>query len=210
MSGKRQKKVSADGFPPNGPHVRPNQKRDATGTDDFFLQQQLINQVVRAIWMPDGIGQEEQNKGYVAAIALMEGIRPQDAIESLLTVQMVATHNVALDCLHRAMLPHQTFEGRNQNLKHAEKLLAIYPQQTAALDKHRGKGQQKVTVEHVHVAAGGQAIVGHVEHGRAAGRRTKGAGAKPERLSASTSGAPQPFRRTDEEAHERRIDDGED
>lgn len=33
-----------------------------------------------------------------------------------------------------------------------------------ALNRHRGKGQQKVTVEHVHVYAGGQAVVGNVEH----------------------------------------------
>jgi hypothetical protein len=51
------------------------------------------------------------------------------------------------------------------NLKHAAKLMALYTQQLAALDKHRGKGQQKVTVEHVHVAPGGQAIVGTVESG---------------------------------------------
>ena len=31
-----------------------------------------------------------------------------------------------------------------------------------ALNRHRGKGQQKVTVEHVHVHAGGQAVVGMV------------------------------------------------
>jgi hypothetical protein len=31
------------------------------------------------------------------------------------------------------------------------------------LNGHRGKGQQKVTVEHVHVHSGGQAIVGTVE-----------------------------------------------
>jgi hypothetical protein len=30
-------------------------------------------------------------------------------------------------------------------------------------NRHRGKGQQKVTVEHVHVHAGGQAVVGMVE-----------------------------------------------
>jgi hypothetical protein len=34
-----------------------------------------------------------------------------------------------------------------------------------ALDKHRGKGQQTVRVEHVTVNAGGQAIVGNVEAG---------------------------------------------
>src|SRR5215467_9650868 len=31
------------------------------------------------------------------------------------------------------------------------------------LNRHRGKGQQKVTVEHVHMHAGGQAVVGTVE-----------------------------------------------
>ena len=33
-----------------------------------------------------------------------------------------------------------------------------------SINRHRGKGQQKVTVEHVHVHSGGQAIVGNVEH----------------------------------------------
>jgi hypothetical protein len=32
-----------------------------------------------------------------------------------------------------------------------------------ALNRHRGKGQQKITVEHVHVHSGGQAVVGVVE-----------------------------------------------
>ena len=31
-----------------------------------------------------------------------------------------------------------------------------------ALNRHRGKGEQKVTVEHVHVHSGGQAVVGMV------------------------------------------------
>ena len=34
-----------------------------------------------------------------------------------------------------------------------------------ALDKHRGKGQQTVRVEHVHVYEGVQAIVGNVQTG---------------------------------------------
>ena len=34
-----------------------------------------------------------------------------------------------------------------------------------ALNRNRGKGQQKVTVEHVHVHSGGQAIVGAVQGG---------------------------------------------
>jgi hypothetical protein len=38
-----------------------------------------------------------------------------------------------------------------------------YAQLLDALNRHRGKGQQKVTVEHVHVHSGGQAVVGVVE-----------------------------------------------
>ncbi len=48
-------------------------------------------------------------------------------------------------------------------LKHAQKLIATYARHLEALKKHCGKGQQRVTAEHVNVAAGGQAIVGSVE-----------------------------------------------
>ena len=45
----------------------------------------------------------------------------------------------------------------------------------SALNRHRGKGQQKVTVEHVHVHAGGQAVVGIVETpGRRGWREIRG------------------------------------
>ena len=50
------------------------------------------------------------------------------------------------------------------NLNFATKLTRTYALHMEALDKHRGKGQQKVTVEHVHVHQGGQAIVGTVNH----------------------------------------------
>src|SRR5213080_4136932 len=60
--------------------------------------------------------------------------------------------------------------GRRENLSQANKLSRTYATLLEALNRHRGKGQQKVTVEHVHVHEGGQAIVGNVEGG---GTRTK-------------------------------------
>lgn len=48
-------------------------------------------------------------------------------------------------------------------MRHAERLMRIYNQQVDTLNKHRGKGQQKVTVEHVTVNEGGQAVVGSLE-----------------------------------------------
>jgi hypothetical protein len=61
------------------------------------------------------------------------------------------------------MLGEQTFEGRRENLAQANKLSRTYATLLDALNRHRGKGQQKVTVEHVHVHSGGQALVGMVE-----------------------------------------------
>jgi hypothetical protein len=61
------------------------------------------------------------------------------------------------------MLAQQTFEGHREYLSQANKLSRTYAVLLDALNRHRGKGQQKVTVEHVHVHAGGQAVVGMVQ-----------------------------------------------
>jgi hypothetical protein len=61
------------------------------------------------------------------------------------------------------MISEQSFEGRDANLRHAERLLATYARQLEVLDGHRGKGQQQVTVKYVNVESGGQAVVGNVQ-----------------------------------------------
>jgi hypothetical protein len=80
-------------------------------------------------------------------------------------VQMVATHEAALECFRRAALAEQTFAGREMGLKYGDKLVRSFAALTDALNRHRGKGQQVVRVEHVTVQAGGQAIVGAVTQG---------------------------------------------
>jgi hypothetical protein len=74
-----------------------------------------------------------------------------------MAAQLFASHAAAMDCYRRAMLPGQTDYGREMNLAHAAKLTRANAAQVEALAKHRGKGQQKVIVEHVHVHQGGQA-----------------------------------------------------
>src|SRR3979409_1213647 len=80
----------------------------------------------------------------------------------MLAAQLVGCHNASMECYRRAMIGEQTFEGRRENLAQANKLSRTYATLLEALNHHRGKGQQKVTVEHVHVHAGGQAVVGMV------------------------------------------------
>ena len=79
-----------------------------------------------------------------------------------------------MECYRRAIIGDQTFEGRRENLAQANKLSRTYATLLEALNRHRGKGQQKVTVEHVHVHSGGQAVVGLVEN------PGRGAQGKPE------------------------------
>lgn len=122
-----------------------------------------VNEIADMLFSYEGMTEAEKHTRVVRAIELYNGLAPADGLEGMLAEQMVGTHSAALECLRRAAHTNQTFEGRDMALKHATKLMELYAKQVAALDKHRGKGQQKVTVEHVHVEAGGQAIVGNVE-----------------------------------------------
>ncbi len=135
---------------------------EATGAKEPHLQERLMNLVYETLWTPDGLSDDERLARTGSAISLLQDIKPSGAIESMLATQMVATHHAAMDCLRRAIISGQTVEGRDQNLKHAGKLLSIYSRQIEVLSKHRGKCQQKMTVEHVHVAAGAQAKVGRL------------------------------------------------
>ena len=98
-----------------------------------------------------------------ATVAALVGIGPKDELEGMMAAQLIAAHNAAMECYRRAMIGEQTFEGRRENLNQANKLSRTWATMLEALNRHRGKGQQKVTVEHVHVHAGGQAVVGMVE-----------------------------------------------
>jgi hypothetical protein len=84
-------------------------------------------------------------------------------MEGMMAAQLLAAHNAGMECYRRAMLPDQTLEGRRENLNQANKLSRTYALLLDALNRHRGKGQQKMIVEHVHVYPGGQAVVGVVE-----------------------------------------------
>jgi hypothetical protein len=92
--------------------------------------------------------------------AVRSQMSPKDELEAMIAAQLLAAHNATMECYRRAMIAEQTFEGRRENLSQANKLSRTYAALVEALNRHRGKGQQKVTVEHVHVHAGGQAVVG--------------------------------------------------
>lgn len=96
------------------------------------------------------------------SLAIIADMAPRDAIEAMLATQMFGVHRAAMICLRRAMLADQPFEIADALRNQAGRLLRTFAHQTEALARHRGKGQQKVVVEHVHVYPGGTANVGVV------------------------------------------------
>jgi hypothetical protein len=155
----------------------------------------VANQTIRTLWTQHSTAEQALTDRRAAVDALI-GIAPKDELEGMMAAQLIAAHNAAMECYRRAMLGEQTFEGRRENLAQANRLSRTYAALVEALNRHRGKGQQKVTVEHVHVHSGGQAVVGMV------GVPGEGDGAKSEDQphAKQLAHAPQPaVRRPDPE-----------
>ena len=146
----------------NDPDTRKGKLKQIGGSQSDDWNSVLGNQVLQTLWVKHS-NKETCQEQYNAAVAGLMGIGPRDELEGMISAQLLAAHNAAMECYRRAMLGEQSFEGRRENLNHANKLSRTYALLLEALNRHRGKGQQKVTVEHVHVNAGGQAIVGVVD-----------------------------------------------
>ena len=105
---------------------------------------------------------DEDNSNFV--LSVVRGVQPRDELEALLAVQMGAIHSATMMFARRLNhvenIPQQDAAERALN-----KLARTYAIQMEALKRYRTSGQQKVTVEHVTVNAGGQAIVGTVQGG---------------------------------------------
>ncbi len=159
-SGKEKKALTlrGDGFEP------------ACGSTSDDFQNELFLQVANSLWLPEWKDEDDKIRAAQAAYDAMTQIAPRSELEGMLAAQMIATHNAAMECLRRAMIPDQALPSRDANLKHAAKLMSLYERQLAALDKHRGKGKQTITVKHLNVNEGGQAIVGDVSAGNAQAR----------------------------------------
>jgi hypothetical protein len=115
---------------------------------------------------------EDKAAAVNAMLAVVSGAAPQNEVESVLAVQLAASHQLAMVLLARAgRAEHIPMLESNGNM--ALKLLRISREHAEALAKLRRGGNQTVRVEHVHVHSGGQAIVGSVTHPGSGGTRSK-------------------------------------
>jgi hypothetical protein len=97
------------------------------------------------------------------ATARIAELEPTTATEAMLAVQMVGAQLAAMKFLCRSTADGQTTEVADRCVLRSVRLMRLFNEQVETMAKLKGKsGQQRVTVEHVTINDGGQAIVGSV------------------------------------------------
>ena len=138
----------------------------AIGTTDLDFFDGLMRHLVNA-GTGKGERASEQNANFM--LAVVKGIEPRDQIEAMLAAQMAAVHNATMTFARR--LAHVDIIPQQDSAQNAfNKLARTFAAQVEALKRYRSGGEQKMTVQHVHVAEGGQAIVGNVNAPTRGGR----------------------------------------
>ena len=96
-----------------------------------------------------------------SALFLLAELRPRNILEAMLITQMVGVYEASLIFLKNSTGDDQG-DYRDQNVARSTRLMRLFMDQLEQLRRFRGATNQQKTVEHVHVNAGGQAIVGAV------------------------------------------------
>ena len=124
------------------------------GTKDLDNMTSSLKKLIKIL----GYNKQEDLNGVMAT---MKAINPQDELEAMLAIQMVGTHHLSTLFMQKATTQNDPNLVQLQ-INRVTKLSRTFLSQLEALNKHRGKGQQKMTIEHVTVNKGGQAIVGNL------------------------------------------------
>ena len=135
---------------------------ESCGTASTKFLGPLLSQLANAT----GKGQDINEGQLNFALSVIADIKPKDQLEAMLAAQMACVH-IASMTFARRMNHTDTIPQQDSAEKAYNKLLRTFTSQMEALRKYRTGGEQKVTVHHVQVNEGGQAIVGNVNNGGA-------------------------------------------
>lgn len=132
----------------------------ALGTTDFEFCDGLLGQLINAGTQ----GEEIDERGPNFMLSVVQAIQPRDEIEAMLASQMAAVQMATMTFARR--LAHvKNIQQQDSAERAFNRLARTFATQMEALKRYRTGGEQKVTVQHVNVNDGGQAIVGNVAGG---------------------------------------------
>lgn len=102
--------------------------------------------------MREGMCEEEFLARLIRTIDLYNSIGPKDGAETMLVIQMLTSHNAAMELIRRASFPDQCDEAAYKMRNQAIRLMNNFNQGMAVLDSRRGSSKKTVVIEK-HVAA---------------------------------------------------------
>jgi hypothetical protein len=137
------------------------------GTTNEGLANALLSHCLKPLKADEASDEHPGNDERTFMLSVIRDLAPRDAVERMLGVQMAATH-VATIRSARWLANAENIPQVQAHYTGFNKLARTFAAQVEALRKHRTGGEQRVTVQHVNVSDGGQAIVGNVTGG---GRR---------------------------------------
>jgi len=134
---------------------------DATGIRDHTIADRIVCQVAESLLVAaPAVTPETVKSRLIQAIGTLSEVGPQNGSEAMLSAQMIAAHEAAIH-FTKLGAAQTRLEAVEVCARQATRFMRVFNEQLEAMQKLKGKtGQQKVTVEHVHVNEGGQAIVG--------------------------------------------------
>lgn len=130
------------------------------GTTDQDFMNGLLSHMADA----SSQGRELDEVSINFVLSVVKGIKPKDQVEAMLAVQMAAIHTATMTFARR-LARVETIPQQDSAERALNKLTRTFAAQMEALKRYRTGGEQKVTVQHVSVSEGGQAIVGNVTQG---------------------------------------------
>jgi hypothetical protein len=160
---------------------------DAFGTHSVEFAETELRRLIGALGPNNSTLADEATLN--AALAVVDGIKPENEVEAMLACQMAMTHVLAMQSMSRAHWADDISRYQAAG-SFAIKLSRTFTMQMEALAKLRRGGNQTVRVEHVHVHSGGQAIVGNVTGDPGGGGGTGGNGGQPHALGTGPDYSP--------------------
>jgi hypothetical protein len=146
---------------------------ELTGIKSPEVVHQILWQMERMHVLGDVWGAEVPiSQEITLALHMLAELRPAGVMEALLVVQMVGVQEAMVAFLKRSTDRDQNEKGCDADVLRSTRLGRLFIEQLEVLLKLKGRAtQQKVTVEHVHVHAGAQAVVGVVKGPKGEGER---------------------------------------
>jgi hypothetical protein len=151
--------------------------------------EEFLNGIVSQLASTGLHGKEVDGRGLNFMLSVINGIEPRDQLEAMLAAQMAAVH-VASMTFARRLAHVETIPQQDSAERAFNKLTRTFVTQMEALKRYRTGGEQKVTVQHVSVSEGGQAIVGNVNQAPREKAPDKTAASRPALTDANAAPMP--------------------